>query len=381
MTSFSLSGLQVVTEQGILENHSVSVAQRKISSISQTKEKTNYQFPDRYYLIPGMIDMHIHGSNNADVMDASTEALETICSSIATLGTTAFLATTMSEPTERIENALANIAHFSNETGAELLGIHLEGPFLSPSYKGAQDGHHLISPDIKLFDRWQVLANNKIKLVTLAPELDNAFALIRHLKSHKVIISVGHSNASFEQTNQAIEMGCSHATHLFNAMGKLHHRTPGTAAALLLNDKVMAEVIADFNHLHPAFLELTYRMKGRENCLLVTDATRAQCMPEGEYTLGGQTVFVSDNRVALADGTLAGSIVTQAQAAINMQAVLNCDVMDLVYMTSVNPAKALGVYHRKGSIAEGKDADLVVLDEQFNVVMSICRGDIVYQQD
>lgn len=381
MKHFSLSGLKIVTEQGVLENQIVSVAGHHIAHIGQTKEKTNYQFPERFYLVPGMIDMHIHGSNNADVMDASTEALQTISTSIAKLGTTAFLATTMSEPCERIEKAIANVAHFNHISGAEIVGIHLEGPFLAPSHKGAQDGDHLLPPDIKLFNRWQVMANNKIKLVTVAPELDNAFPFIRHLHQQQVLVSVGHSNATFEQTNQAIEMGCSHATHLFNAMGKLHHRAPGTAAALLLNDKVMTEVIADFNHLHPAFLELTYRVKGREKCLLVTDATRAQCMPDGEYTLGGQRVFVNNNRVELADGTIAGSILTQAQAAINMQSVLNCDVIDLIYMTSVNPAKALGLYDRKGSIAIGKDADLVVLDEQFNVVMSICRGEIVYQRD
>jgi N-acetylglucosamine-6-phosphate deacetylase len=324
--------------------------------------------------------MHIHGSSNADVMDASPEALQTICSNLAKLGTTAFLATTMSEPVDHIEKALANIAHFDNTTGAEILGIHLEGPFLAPSHKGAQDGHHLLNPDISLFQHWQLIANNKIKLVTVAPELDNAIPFIRHLQAHKVIASVGHSNASFEQTNQAIDVGCSHATHLFNAMGKLHHRAPGTAGALLLSDKVMAEVVADFHHLHPGLLELTYRIKGREKCLLITDATRAQCMPEGQYNLGGQSVFVKDGCVKLEDGTIAGSILTQAQAAINMQSVLNCDVLDLVYMTAINPAKALGVYDRKGSIAVGKDADLVVLDEQFNVVMSICRGEIVYQR-
>lgn len=377
MKPFSLSGLKIVTEQGILENKTVSVNHGKIADISNHIKTSDYHFPNRYYLVPGMIDMHIHGSHNADVMDATPEALHTICNSIAKLGTTSFLATTMSEPVERIEKALAAIANFDNNAGAEIVGIHLEGPFLAPSHKGAQDAHHLLPPDISLFKCWQLIANNKIKLVTIAPELENAFAFIHHLEHHHIIASVGHSNASFEKTNQAIEMGCSHATHLFNAMGKLHHRNPGTAGALLLNDKVMAEVVADFHHLHPAFLELTYRIKGREKCLLVTDATRAQCMPEGQYELGGQPVFVRNGRVELADGTIAGSILTQAQAALNMRSVLNCDVLDLVYMTSINPAKALGLYDRKGSITVGKDADLVVLDEQFHVVMSICRGKIV----
>lgn len=381
MTAFSLSGLQLVTEQGILENQTISVDHHAITAIGADPEKTNYHFPERFYLIPGMIDMHIHGSNDADVMDATPAALSTICTSLAKMGTTAFLATTMSEATEQIEKALANVAHFENTSGAEILGIHLEGPFLAPSHKGAQDGHYLLNPDLPLFHRWQVMANNRIKLVTVAPELDNAIPFIRYLRTHNIIASVGHSNASFEQTNQAIDVGCSHATHLFNAMGKLHHRAPGTAGALLLSDKVMAEVVADFQHLHPGFLELTYRIKGREKCLLVTDATRAQCMPEGEYQLGGQAVFVKDGCVKLADGTIAGSILTQAQAAINMRSVLNCDVTDLVYMTAINPAKALGVFDRKGSIAAGKDADLVVLDEQLNVVMSICRGKIAYQRE
>jgi len=379
MKNFSLSGLQIVTEQGTISHQSVVVADGKISHIGHKPAASDYQFPSGFYLIPGMIDMHIHGSHNADTMDATPEALQTICNSIAKVGTTSFLATTMSEPVERIEKSLENIANFPNNTGAEIVGIHLEGPFLAPSHKGAQDAHYLLPPDIPLFKHWQALANNHIKLVTVAPELENAAAFIRYLHDNNIIISVGHSNASFEQTNEAIEWGCSHATHLFNAMGKVHHRTPGTATALLLNDKVMAEVVADFHHLHPAFLELTYRIKGREKCLLVTDATRAQCMPEGEYTLGGQPVIVNHGRVELADGTIAGSILTQTQAAINMQSVLNCEPLDLVYMTSINPAKALGLYHRKGSISAGKDADLVVLDEKLNVVMTICRGHIVYQ--
>lgn len=378
MTAYSIIGPKLYTESGLTTDKNLTIANGKIEAIDTTKTKKSFEFQSDYIVIPGMIDMHIHGSAGADVMDATPEALQAICNSIAKVGTTAFLATTMSEPTSRIEAALSNIAKHKNTHGAEILGCHLEGPFIAKSYKGAQDGDQLITPNHALFKQWQTLSQNAIKLVTLAPELENALPFIEYLASVGVIASVGHSNASFEQTNAAIQAGCSHATHLFNAMGKLHHRDPSTAGALLLNNNVMAELIADNHHLHPALLDLTYRIKGSEKTVLVTDATRAQCMPEGSYTLGGQTVFMKDNQVRLENGTLAGSVVTQMQAAKNMRSAVDCDIPALINMTATNPAKALNVFDRKGSIDIGKDADLLVLSPKLDLVISICRGQITY---
>lgn len=379
MKTITLSGAKVYGEDNNISYNNITFADGKITALNQESAGEVINLKPSFHVVPGMIDMHIHGSSGADVMDATAQALTTITQSLARVGTTSFLATTMSEPVERIDAALKNIANFNNQQGAEILGVHLEGPYLAPSKKGAQDGHFLLTPNIAQFERWQTLSNQKIKLITVAPELDNAFAFITYATQQNVIVSIGHSNASFALTTNAITAGASHATHLFNAMGKLQHRDPGTAGALLLSDRVMAELIADNNHLHPAMLELTYRIKGCKQCVLVTDATRGQCMQEGQYDLGGQDVYVKGGAVRLANGTLAGSVITQYQAAINMQNATKCSMHDLIDMTAMNPARALKIADRKGSIAVGKDADLCVLDENRQVVMTICRGEVVYR--
>ncbi len=377
----------VYTEEGWLENGCILIENEKIAYVGP-----NASFPDaqtielnsRYYLVPGFIDLHIHGAFGADVMDATVEALQTIASRLPEEGTTSFLATTMTAPAEQIEQAVENVANYMqtyNVPGqSEILGIHLEGPFLSPKRAGAQHPSNIIEPNISLFQRWQQKANGAIRLVTLAPEENYGLALVSYLKEHGVIASIGHSNAGYEQVMEAIRAGVTHATHLFNGMSGIHHRKPGVALAALMHEEIVCELIADGVHVAPEMVRFAYRNKGKEGLIIITDAMRAKCLGEGEYELGGQLVIVRDGKAMLSDGTLAGSVLTLKQAVQNVIDFTDCTLEDAIYMASTTPAKQLGIFDRKGSIRVGKDADLVVLNEKHEVVMTICRGKLAYDR-
>lgn len=377
-----IKGLTVHTPDASTENGSVAINAGKIAAINQSSKATKVlEFPSSYHLVPGMIDVHIHGASGADVMDGKAESLATICSTLPKEGTTAFLASTMSEPIANIDRALTTVADFvkTNYHGAEILGIHLEGPFISKKRAGAQRAECVIAPDLELFKHWQNLSNNLIKQVTVAPEEPGALELIRYLTAQHIITAVGHSDADYDQAIAAINAGASNATHLFNAMRGLTHREPNAVTALLNADTVATEMIVDGVHLHPAIVELVYRLKGNKNTLLVTDAMRAKCCCDGEYTLGGQAVFVKDNQARLANGVLAGSILKMNDAVHNMMQFTGCTLRDIMAITAETPARLFNVSDRKGSISINKDADLVVLDERYQVVTTICRGQVSYE--
>lgn len=378
-----ISGLQVYTENEILKNAEVVVEEGVIRQVTnlddarvdnskQLADGERFHFPETYHLIPGFIDMHVHGAKGFDVMDATEDALAEISLALAAEGTTSFLATTMTADESEIENALRSVKEYAfskrEKKGATILGVHLEGPFLSSAKMGAQRGDKILSPNAELMLRWQALAGGLIRLVTLAPEQPNSAELIAYLKQENIIPSLGHTNATYAEAVSAIDAGCCHATHLFNAMRGIQQREPGVVTAALLADNVMAELIVDGHHLHPAIVELALRVKGKDKIILVTDAMRAKCMGDGVYELGGQAVYLKDGKAALADGTLAGSVLPMISAIQNMLKFTGCSLADAVQMASENPAKALGIFHSKGSIKVGKDADLVVLDEALNVV-------------
>ncbi|MFB5285414.1 N-acetylglucosamine-6-phosphate deacetylase [Peribacillus sp. Hz7] len=338
--------------------------------------------PDSYHVIPGMIDVHIHGANGADTMDATYDSLKRIANVLPQEGVTSFLATTMTQERDKIENALRNAAQYIQnqqpDGHAELLGVHLEGPFISEKRAGAQPVECILKPDLQMFLRWQEIALESIKMVTIAPELEGSLELIDYLSKHGVIASIGHTDATYEEVLQGIQAGASHATHLFNGMRGLHHREPGVVGAVLLHDEVSAELIADGIHVRPELVKLTYLQKGREKVMLITDAMRAKCLGDGLYDLGGQKVTVQTGRATLYDGTLAGSVLKMTDAARNTMKFTGCSIQDILYMTSVNPAKQLNIFDRKGSLSLGKDADVVVLDEQLEIVMAFCRGQLAY---
>ena len=335
----------------------------------------------KWIIVPGYIDMHIHGADGFDAMDATPEALDGLASALPSEGTTSFLATTMTQSTSEISKALINASLFyAEDNQADMLGVHLEGPFISPDRAGAQPLEHIVKPSISLFKEWQKESGNRIKLVTIAPELEDGLAFISELYETGVVASIGHSDASAEMVSKAVEAGARHVTHLYNQMSPFHHREPGVVGAALLENDLTVELIADFIHSHPKALDFAFRQKTAQRIILITDAMRAKGLPPGIYDLGGQDVHVSDNEARLADETLAGSVLTMENATKNMKSATGCTLSEMVAMTSTNAAIQLGLSN-KGRIEPGKDADLTIIDENWNVQMTICRGNIAYTKD
>ena len=379
------SGMNLFINNKWEKDQAVIVEHGRITAIVDKHMVTHHlpamehEYPADHYLVPGFIDMHIHGAGGFDVMDGTVEALEHISNTLAQEGVTGFLATTMTADSARIEAALSVIPEAVNRVkGAAILGVHLEGPFIAGEKMGAQPGAYTRLPDLELFNRWQTLSGEQIRLVTLAPELENALPFIEALRAMGVISAIGHTNATYQQTTEAISAGCHYATHLFNAMRSLHQREPGALGALLLAEEVSAEIIVDGEHLHPAICELALRMKGRERLLLVTDAMRAKCMGDGSYDLGGQSVKVTKGRAQLSDGTLAGSVLKMPEAIKNMVKFSGCKLEDAILMATANPAHRLNIASKKGSIEVGKDADMVVLNEDFKVRLTLREGEVVF---
>lgn len=333
-------------------------------------------------LIPGFIDTHIHGANGVDAMDPEEDAILKMAKHLVTEGTTAFLATTMTEHIDAIETALTHAAQTTTpEKTAELLGVHLEGPFVNTLKKGAQPEQHIIKPDLDLFKRWQALSHNKIKTVTMAPEEDATGSFVKTLRETGVNVSMGHTDVSFEQAKQATKLGVNQVTHLCNQMNGIHHRDVGLVGASFLLPTLQLELIADGIHVSQEMLQLIYNNVGSDRLILITDAMRAKGLEDGTYTLGGQTVHVKDKKATLADGTLAGSVLPMIDGARRMLTLDGTTLRDIIQMASVNPARQLGVYDRKGSIEVGKDADLLIVNKDLQLIKTITKGHIAYEED
>ncbi|WP_370314430.1 N-acetylglucosamine-6-phosphate deacetylase [Guptibacillus hwajinpoensis] len=385
---FVIDHVTVYSEEQMIQNGYLKVDNGKIIEIGHTDERTIagqekvYSFNESVSVLPGMIDVHIHGVNGADTMDASTEALDTITKALPGEGTTSFLATTITQEAKAVERAIQNAGEYLMERQqpghAEVLGIHLEGPFLNSKRAGAQPPLAMQRPDVDVFKAWNKLANNTIKLVTLAPEIEGGMELVRYLTERGIVASIGHSDATYEQVMEAVECGASHVTHLYNGMRGLHHREPGVAGAALLSKQLKTEVIADGYHVRPEMIKLAYFQKSDAGMILITDAMRAKCLKNGRYDLGGQDVEVKDGKALLDNGTLAGSVLKMKDALANIQAFTGCTLENAIKMASENPAKQLGVFDRKGSLAVGKDADFFLRSNDGEVMMTFCNGHLAY---
>ena len=325
------------------------------------------------YVSAGFIDLHIHGSGGADVMDATPEALETLCAILPSTGTTSFLATTMTMSPEAIDNALQNIKDYRfSVCGAEVLGVHLEGPFINMSKHGAQDKAYIQAPTFSLIEKYM----DEVKMITLAPEVAGSETFIKQLtaKYPHIILSIGHSDASYTKSMQSFTWGVSHATHLFNAMNTYHHREPGIVGAVFDAD-VTCDVIADRVHTHISTLELVHKMK-KDKLILITDAMRAGCMKCGTYDLGGRRVEVAEGKALLDDGTLAGSVLKMNEALQNMTTYTSMTLIEAVNAVTQIPAQKLGI--QKGVLKVGYDADIVMFDEAFNILLTVVGGEVKY---
>ncbi|GAA0123990.1 N-acetylglucosamine-6-phosphate deacetylase [uncultured Clostridium sp.] len=331
------------------------------------------------YISPGFIDIHVHGSKGFDVMDGNIKAIENISKSLCAHGVTGFLPTTMTMSIEDIHKALKAIKDFMHMKfdGSKVLGVHLEGPFISPIYKGAQNEKYILSPTIEIIKPYIDI----IKIITIAPEMDENHIFIKSMNKNKnMLLSIGHTNSTYEQAMSAIEDGIKSATHCFNAMTPLHHRNPGVVGAIL-NSDIYCEFIADTIHVHPALYTILEKIKGEDRIILISDAMRAACMKSGNYDLGGQRVFVSNERATLEDGTLAGSLLTLDKAVKNMKVHSRLDIEKIIKMVTINPASAIGIDDMSGTIEIGKHADFTVFNENIDILYTIVEGNLCFRKE
>lgn len=387
MNNYTVYGGTVYAEEKIFAPGFVCIADGQIAVVGPLEQKPDepssldIRVPEHTHIFPGAVDLHIHGADGADVMDGTGSSLNKMAAFLPSEGTTSFLATTMTQEQEAIEQALHCIASFDQtDHTAELAGIHLEGPFISKKHPGAQPADAILAPDCSLFDEWHRLSGRRIRLVTLAPEESNGLALLSHLVQSDITASAGHTDATFDQMTQASEAGLTHVTHLFNGMRGMHHREPGTAGAALLTKELYTEMIVDGIHIHPQMVRLAFEQKTADRIVLITDSMRAKGLPDGEYDLGGQAVRVTKGKAVLPDGTLAGSTLSMQKAMQNMLVWTGCSIQDLVKMTAENPARQARLFDRKGSITVGKDADIVIYNDQLELQKTICRGKIAYEK-
>ena len=329
------------------------------------------------YVCPGLIDIHIHGYLNEDTSDGRADCIKTMAYGIAKNGVTSFLPTTMTVSMPEIEASLNSCREVKEESkswdGAEVLGVHAEGPFINPNKKGAQAEDNIKKPDADF-----VIKNaDIIKSITLAPEMDeNHEAIKKIVRETNVVISMGHTDATFEEAMSAVADGVSHSTHLYNAMSPMHHRKPGVVSAIFSSD-VSTELIADTFHVNKGLYSMIEKIKG-DKLVLITDCTRAGGMPDGEYSLGGQPIFVNGVKCLLADGTIAGSVLTLNKAIYNFLSNTSLPVEKVVAMATLNAAKAIRVADTKGSLCPGKDADIAIFDSDFNTVKTIKYGKVIF---
>ena len=332
-------------------------------------------------VVPGFIEPHIHGAGGVDVMDGTYESLNGVSRILSRHGTTSFLATTVSSPSGVLTSAIEKMGKHTGQQfdGAQLLGIHLEGPFISPAKRGTHRAENVSAPDVNIFRQWIHAANETVKLVTLAPELAGTHELLRIAKASGISVAMGHSNATAEEAHAAADEGICYAVHTFNAMRAFSHREPGIVGEVLSNDRIFAEIIADGIHVDPSVIRLFARAKGRSRVVLVTDAMSGTEMPDGRYMLGNDTVDVIGGVCRDSEGHLAGSRLTQEVALRNFVEWSGWPVEDAILSLTLNPARALSL-HRKGVLKPGADADVVLLDQSFRVMKTFVKGRLVFDR-
>jgi N-acetylglucosamine-6-phosphate deacetylase len=337
------------------------------------------------YVLPGLVDMHIHGYLGEDASDGKAEGIRKMARGIAKNGVTSWLPTTMTVSMDDLHKAFAAIREVKLESekdgfdGAQIMGINSEGPFINPAKKGAQAAEHILPCAPEFIARYADL----IKVFTVAPEMKGNMAAIRRIhKEHpEVLISIGHTSATFEEAVKAVKAGVRHVTHLFNAQTPMMHRDPGVVGMALGDSRISTELIADTFHVNKALFKIVSELK-KDKLVLITDCTRAGGMPDGEYSLGGQPIYVKGIECRLKDGTIAGSVLKLNEAVRNLKNnVSRLPLHKAVRAASLSPASAIGIDKTKGSIAEGKDADLCFADEEMNIHRTILRGRTIYQAE
>ncbi|MFQ3845532.1 N-acetylglucosamine-6-phosphate deacetylase [Staphylococcus pseudoxylosus] len=381
MSKYVIANGRIYTENETIEHGYILVEDGKIIQITEGEYQGDLTTIDvkGQHVLPGFIDIHMHGGYGEDAMDASFEGLKHLSESLLSEGTTSFLATTMTQSDDNIIKALKNIVNYQAQqdalNAASIVGIHLEGPFISEYKVGAQNPAYVQRPSVEKVQQFQEIANNQIKVMTFAPEVEGADETLSILHD-QINFSIGHTVATFDEVNEAVAHGAKHVTHLYNAGTAFEHRNPGLSGAAWVNDELSTESIVDGIHSHPASVKIAYKQKGNKRFFLITDAMRAKGMPDGEYDLGGQNVVVKGSEARLTSGALAGSILKMNEGLKNLIEFTGAPLDDLWRVTSLNQAIALKIEGDKGSIAIGKDADIVVVDDDIQVLTTIKSGKV-----
>ena len=336
------------------------------------------------FCFPGMIDLHFHGCKGYDFCDGTKEAVEEIAKYEASIGVTAIAPATMTLPVDELCDILANGAAYRAEQQnksvkkeADLVGVNMEGPFISEAKKGAQDARNIIPCDTAVYRKFQEAADGLVKFIGIAPEEGDAVSFIEDVKG-EVSVSLAHTNADYETAKKAFDAGADHAVHLYNAMPAFTHREPGVVGAVADSEHVMAEIICDGVHIHPATVRTTFKMMGEDRMILISDSMRAAGMPDGQYTLGGQGVNVKGNKATMVlDGALAGSVTTLPDCVRTVVKEMGISLETAIACATINPARSLGIDALYGSVEQGKKADLVLWDEKLQLVHVMKDGEVI----
>lgn len=381
---YAITARKIYTEDKIIENGVVIVENETIIAIEENDNTLGaaalYDFSE-FQVLPGLIDTHIHGANGYDMMQADFTALNRISNYLVTKGITAFVPTTVTDELFKIKRALANVNTCRGKVeGAQILGSYVEGPYITAEHSGAHPVK--LIREIRLDEMEELLAasGNTVRTVALAPEKQHSLELVHYLHQRGVHVAIGHTNATYEQLQQAAALGANIAVHAYNGMRGLHQREPGTLGAVLVNDEIYTELIADFNHVHPAAMEILLRCKPNDKVILISDAMEATGLPDGQYMLGVLPVVVKEGIVRTESGSLAGSTTNILQCVQGLIEKMAVPPLSAVRMASLNPSELLGLDSILGSIKVGKQADLVVVDNKFEVVMTVVKGKVVYRR-
>lgn len=366
-----IKGAKVYTAEHRFETKDVAVADGRFTAQGGDEKVVN---ADGLYMIPGLVDIHFHGCMGADMCDGTEEALDVITKYEASIGVTSVCPATMTIAKDELLKVMQNAGAYRYKGGAHLVGINMEGPFISAAKKGAQAAENILRCDVDLFRQLQHAAKGLIKLVDIAPEESGALEFIDQVKD-EVVVSIAHTMADYEEAKAAIAHGASHVTHLYNAMPPLNHRNPGVIGAARDAENVHPELICDGVHIHPSVIRATFAMFGAKRMILISDSMRATGLDDGEYTLGGQPVTVRGNLATLHDGTIAGSATNLMDCMRFCVKTVGLPLEDAVMCATENPAREIGIYDEVGSIETGKKADFVLLDKDLNLVSVYIDGE------
>ena len=365
------------------EKKDILIKESKIADIQYNISENGCEVIDAEgcLVLPGFIDIHTHGGMGYDVMNLKYQDIDRLSCFFASKGVTGFLPTVMTASIEDMITAVRNInLSIKNKTsGAKIIGINMEGPFISYEYKGAHLKEYIISPSISLFERLIHESGDNIKMVTIAPEVENATSFINHFKERGIVFCAGHTGVDYKRAVESFEKGFSHITHLFNAMAGIHHRSPGLVVAALERENITVELICDGGHVHPAMIKMVLKCKSADNIVLITDSIITAGVEKGKYNFAGKEVYIENGVAKHKNGVIAGSTVTMIDMFKNMVQKWGVPIENCIKMATSNPSRVLRISHKKGSISCGKDADIIIIDKKMNLLITIVEGNIVYK--